>query len=216
MKIIIVGLGRMGTELALQLSKQGHSIVAIDSNPEVFKKLGANFSGQTVAGIGFDKAVLEKAGIDRADGLVACTSTDEANVVIARIAKNHYRVPRVIARSYDIRKADIYRRLGIRTISTTSWGVSRTMQILTYDLFDAVYEFGSGRTNLIQIDTPPMLVGREVREITSAGEIHVTAITRDNKTFLPAFGTKLEQGDIIYITVINSARETLRKMLGME
>lgn len=216
MRIIIVGLGRMGTELALRLSKKGNQIVVIDRNPETFEKLGKDFTGTTLAGVGFDKDILEQAGIQRSDALVACTASDEANVVVARIAKNIYKVPRVIARSYDNRKGEIYRRLGLRTISTTSWGVTRTMELLTYDRFDPVYEVGNGNTNLLRIDLPVNLVGHQVRELTAPGEIHVSAITRDNQSFLPMMGTVLEDGDILYLMVINSARDKLRSMLGME
>lgn len=215
MRIIIVGLGRMGTELAAQLSDKENEIVVIDKDPETFDKLNHKFSGQKVTGVGFDKAVLEQANITRADALIACTNSDETNVVIARIAKNIYRVPRVVARSYDMRKAEIYRRLGIRTISTTSWGVTRAVQLLTFDKFDVVYEIGSGGTNLLRVDVPPMLVGKEIRDITAPGEIHVTAITRGNKSFLPTLRTTLEHGDILYIAVINSAKDTLRSMLGV-
>ena len=154
MKVIIVGLGKMGTGLSLNLVKKGHQVTVIDTNLEAFDKLGKDFSGAKVVGFGFDREVLNKARIDKADAIVACTESDEINAVIARVAKNIYRVPRVIARLYDSRKADIYHRLGIQTISTTSWGIDRATEILTYSQLDSVYEMGNGNVNLVRIEVP--------------------------------------------------------------
>jgi trk system potassium uptake protein TrkA len=129
MKVIIVGLGRMGTGLSLSLAKKGHQVTVIDNNPESFDALGKDFTGTKIVGFGFDRDVLIEAKIDKVDAVVSCTESDEINAVIARIAKNAYRVPRVIARLYDSRKAEIYRRLGIQTLSTTSWGIERASEI---------------------------------------------------------------------------------------
>jgi trk system potassium uptake protein TrkA len=215
MKVIIVGLGRMGRGLSLNLVKKGHQVTVIDSNPEAFDALGKNFNGSKVLGIGFDRDVLSKARIDKVDAVVACTSSDAANVVIARIAKNIYRVPRVIARLYDPRKADIYHRLGIQTISTTTWGVERATEILTYNHLDSVYEMGNGNVNLVRIEVPALLVGHTVNEITAIGEIIVVSISRNNKTFIPTAGTILEAEDILYVSVIASATDKLKAMLDL-
>ncbi len=122
MRIIIIGCGRMGAGLARTLTLRGLTVTVVDSDQAAFERLGPAFSGQTIAGVGFDREVLLKAGIARADGLAAVTSSDDANVVAARLGRQIFRVPRVVARLYDPRKAEIYRRLGIQTISTTAWG----------------------------------------------------------------------------------------------
>lgn len=215
MKIIVVGLGRMGTGLAKNLVKKGHQVTVIDSNMESFEKLGDDFKGIKVVGFGFDKEVLSKAKIDQVDAVISCTGSDEVNAVIARIAKNIYRVPRVIARLYDSKKADIYRRLGIQTISTTTWGIERAIEIITYSHLDSVYEMGNGSVNLVRIEVPSLLVGRTVKELNIIGEINVVSISRTNKTFLPTAGTVLEAEDILYLTVISSATDKLKKMLGL-
>ncbi|BCN29599.1 potassium channel family protein [Anaeromicropila herbilytica] len=215
MKVIVVGLGRMGIGLSLNLMKKGHQITVIDSNPSAFEKLGKNFNGTKIVGIGFDREVLTEARIDQVDAVVSCTSSDEANAVIARIARNIYRVPRVVARLYDSRKADIYRRIGIQTISTTTWGIERATEILSYHQLDSVYEMGNGNVNLVRIEVPSLLVGRSVNEIISIGEIHVVAISRNNRTFIPTSGTILEAEDILYISVISSATDKLKSMMDL-
>lgn len=215
MKVIIVGLGRMGTGLSLNLAKKGHQVTVIDSNPEAMESLGKNFNGTQIIGFGFDKEILSKAKIGQVDAVVSCTDSDEINAVIARIAKNIYRVPRVIARLYDSRKADIYRRLGIQTISTTTWGIERATEIITYDRMDSVYEMGNGNVNLVRIEVPSLLVGHKVNDITILGEIHVVSINRNNKTFIPTAGTTFEAEDILYISVIYTATDKLKSMLDL-
>ncbi|MCI1665857.1 MAG: TrkA family potassium uptake protein [Atopobiaceae bacterium] len=215
MNVIIVGLGRMGTGLAIKLSKQGYDVTAIDRDPETFKGLGEDFAGEKVVGVGFDREVLESAGIDRAGAVIACTASDEANIVVAHIARSVFRVPRVIARLYDLSKAETYRRLGIQTISTTEWGITRTCELLTYDELDGVFEVGSGDVTIVRADVPSLLEDTTVREITAVGEVNVVAISRDNDTFIPTQGTIFKHGDIIYAAVAASATKKFKTMLGM-
>ena len=215
MKVIVIGLGRMGTGLSLNLEKKGHSVTVIDNDVEAFHRLGENFKGNQVLGFGFDRDTLASAKIEQADAVVSCTQSDEVNAVIARIAKNIYRVPKVIARLYDTRKADIYRRLGIQTISTTSWGIERATEVLTYQQLDSVYDIGNGNVNLVRIEVPPMLVGHTVREITVIGEFHVVSISRNGKTFIPTSGTILEAEDVLYMSVIYSSANKLKSILDL-
>ena len=215
MKVIVVGLGRMGTGLSLNLAKKGHQVTVIDTDPESFGRLGQNFNGTKVLGFGFDREVLGKANIDKVDAVVACTESDEINAVVARVAKNVYRVPRVIARLYDSRKAEIYRRLGIQTISTTTWGIERATEILTYNQLDSVYEMGNGKVNLVRIEVPTLMVGRTVQEISIIGEIGVVAISRGNKTFISTWGTILEAEDVLYLSVNYTATDKLKAMFGL-
>ncbi len=215
MKVIVVGLGRMGTGLTLNLVKKGHTVTVIDSNPEAFEGLGKNFNGAKVVGIGFDKDVLSKAKIDKVDAVVSCTASDEANAVIARIARNIYHVPRVIARLYDARKAEIYHRIGIQTISTTTWGIERATEFITHNHLDSVYEMGNGSVNMLRIEVPALLVGHQVKEISAIGEIQVVSISRGSKTFMPTLGTVLESEDILYLSVMGNATSKLKSMLGL-
>ena len=215
MKVIVVGCGRMGTGLALNLVKKGHQVTVIDMDPDAFDSLGKDFPGVKIAGVGFDRDILRQARIDRVDAVVASTSTDEANAVIARIARNVYRVPRVIARLYEPIKADIYHRLGIQTISTTTWGIDRATEMLTYNQLDSVYELGNGGVHLVRIEVPLLLVGHNVNEITALGEIHVVSVSRNDRTFIPTMGTILEAGDILYVSVMASSHDKLKSMLGI-
>lgn len=215
MKVIIVGCGKLGSGLALTLIKKGNKVTVIDKDPESFQLLGKDFTGEKIVGIGFDKGILEQAGIKMVDAIVACSKSDETNALIGRLARIVYKVPRVISRLYDPRKAEVYRSLGIQTISTTTWGVARAIEMLSYNQLDSVLSLGDNSVELVRIETPALLVGKTVNELTVIGEIHVTAISRHNKTFLPMLGTKLEKHDIIYLSVLASSAKRLKSILGL-
>ncbi|MDD2214699.1 MAG: TrkA family potassium uptake protein [Oscillospiraceae bacterium] len=215
MNMIIVGCGRVGAGLALALSKAGHSITVIDSDKTAFAQLGKNFSGKTIEGIGFDRDILTLARIEQSDALAAFTTSDESNAVIARIAREICHVPKVVARLYDPDKAEIYKQLGIQTLSTTTWGIKRAADLLTYTPLDAVYSFGNGDMELVKIEVPSLVAGRQVNDLTVSGDIHVVAIERGNKTILPTSGTVFQRRDILYIAVAISSGDQLMKLLGL-
>lgn len=133
--------------------KKGHNVTVIDNSPEAFDLLGKDFKGKTILGIGFDRGVLEEAQINLADAIIACSKSDETNALIGRIARNIYKVPRVISRLYDPRRAEIYRSLGIQTISTTTWGIERATEMLSYSQFDNVLSIGDNNIEIIRIET---------------------------------------------------------------
>lgn len=216
MKVIIVGCGKLGSGLAQNLIKKGHSVTVIDSNPEAFDLLGKDFKGKTIVGIGFDRDVLEKAQINLADAIIACSKSDEANALIGRIARNIYKVPRVISRLYDPRRAEIYHSLGIQTLSTTTWGIERATEMLSYSQFDNVLSIGDNNIQIIRIETPALLEGRTVNELTVIGEIQVIAISRKNKTFMPTSGTILQKDDVIYISVLATSINRFKALLGVD
>ncbi len=120
MHIIIIGCGRVGSQLAQILSQEGQNVVIIDKNPKSFKRLGPDFNGISITGIGFDPDILKRAGVERADALAAVTNGDNSNIMVSQIAKKIYNVPRVITRIYDPLRADIYKKFGLNTISTTT------------------------------------------------------------------------------------------------
>jgi len=215
MKIIIIGCGRMGAGLARTLSLQGHEVTVVDSDPAAFERLGPAFKGQTVVGVGFDREVLLRAGIQRADGLAAVTVSDEANVVAARLASQVFRVPRVVARLYDPRKAEIYRRLGLQTIAPITWGIHQIADLLCYSPLETVLSLGSGNVDLVEVEIPPLLIGRTVNELTIPGEVHVVAISRGDKTFLPTLGTVFQQGDRLHLAVLVASADRLKALLGL-
>lgn len=215
MNVIVVGIGFMGAGLVRRLARQGFDVTAVDRDRAALDALGDSFVGKKVCGVGFDRAVLEEAGITRASALVSCMGSDEANIVVAHVARSMFRVPRVIVRLHDLSKAETYRRLDIQTISPNAWGISRICELLTYQQLDGVYEVGSGEVNLVRADIPALLNGVTVRELTAVGEIQIVSVSRDNQTFIPTQGTVLSDGDIVYAAVATSASRKFKQMLGI-
>jgi trk system potassium uptake protein TrkA len=215
MRVIIMGCGRVGEQVARILADEGHAVTVIDYDANALARLGPQFTGQKVKGIGFDRRVLIAAGIEQADAFAAASSSDNVNIVAARLARNVFHVPKVVARLYDPRRAEIYRRLGLVTISSTSWGARRIHELLTHTNLDPVMTFGNGEVVLIGIEAPPRLVSRRVNNLTVPGEVNVTAITRQGKAFLPTLGTEFHAGDLVHLAVLASAMERLEDLLGL-
>jgi trk system potassium uptake protein TrkA len=189
-------------------------VTVVDINPDAFERLGTSFKGRTIVGIGFDRDTLVQAGIERADGLAAVTSSDETNVVTAQVARQIFHVPRVVASLYDVRQAEIYKRLGIQTIAPTGWGINRIAELLLYSPLESVLSIGSGDVELMEAELPHLLIGKSVKDLILSGEIHVVSITRDNKTFLPTLGTIFREDDLLHLAVLTTSTNRLKELLG--
>lgn len=215
MKFVVIGCGRVGAGLARVLILQGHVVAVVDRDPSAFDRLGPWFRGQTVTGVGFDRDVLVQAGIEHADGVAAVTASDEANVVIARVASQVFHVPKVAARLYDPRKAEIYQRLGLQTVAPTTWGIHRMAELLSYTQLDTFASVGGGGVEIVNADVPPQLEGRTVKDLVVAGEIHVVAISRGARAFIPTLGTVFQEGDLLHLAVAEGSAGRLMALLGL-
>lgn len=217
MKLIVMGCGRVGSQVSRLMAGQGHDVTVIDHrDTDAAARLGPDYKGRLISGLGFDRDILIEAGVERADVFVAASSSDNANIVAARIARNIFKVPRVIARLYDPRRAEIYQRLGLLTISTTTWGAERIYELATHTDLDVIYNFGRGEVSIVAIEVPYTLAGRTVRDLTVPGEFNIVSITRDDKAILPSTGTEFKEGDTLHIAVQSSALGRLEEMLGLE
>ena len=215
MKVIIMGCGRVGEQLARLLVDEGHQVVVIDYDTRALARLGPNFKGQRISGVGFDREVLMKAGIEQADAFAAASSSDNANIVAARIAHNIFHVPRVVARLFDPQRAEIYRRLGMLTISSTTWGAERLRELLTSAELDPIVSFGSGEVSLVSIEVPPKWAGRMVKNLSVSAEIVVVAITRQGAAFIPTMGSQFNEGDIAHVAILASSLERFKTLIGL-
>jgi trk system potassium uptake protein TrkA len=150
-RVVVVGCGRVGAGLAAGLAAAGGVVAVVDKEPKAFERLGEDFTGQTVEGIGFDRDVLERAGTARADALVAVTGGDNSNVVAARVARDAYRVPRVIARIHDPRRAALYEELGVVTLSSTGWALRQILDHLEHRPLSEEQTFGRGEGDVVRL-----------------------------------------------------------------
>jgi trk system potassium uptake protein TrkA len=216
MKIIIIGCGRTGSGLGEILTARGHSVTIVDRDPSAFERLPPSFKGNTLEGVGFDRRVLLDAGIKYSDGLAAVTNSDETNIVVARLARRVFRVPRVVARVYDPGKVDVYRRLGVHIVAHVRWGISRMAELICYSEMDTIMSLGGGEVEIIAAEVPPLLVGRMTDALTIPGEVHVVAIKREGKAFLPPLGTILRKDDVAYLALLTTSVERLKTLLALQ
>ena len=215
MRVIIVGCGRMGSELANSMWHDGHVVTVVDKDPQAFYRLGAAFKGATIEGIGFDRDVLIRAGVERADALAATTSGDNSNFITARVARDVFRVPKVIARLYDPRRAEIYQRMGLQTVSSTAWGVSRAIQLLAHAELNVAITLGNGEVEVLEMEVPLHWVSRTVSNVNVPGEVSVTAITRQGKSFIPTLGTVFQEGDRVAVAALTTSRGRLEDLMAL-
>lgn len=216
MRFVVIGCGRWGAGLATTLVERGHEVAVVDIEPDAFARLGEKLTCERIAGNALDRDVLTAAGVGRASGLAAVTFSDEVNVVVARAAREVFQVPKVVARLYDPRRAQIYRRLGIQTISTVEWGVHRIADLLAYSSLDVAVSIGHGGVDIVEVEVPALLVGRTVAEIAIPGEAQVIALSRAGQTFLPTEGTLFEVGDRAHVVLLAAAAERLKRLLASE
>ncbi len=215
MRFVIVGCGRVGAQLASRLSVQGHQVAVVDRDPTAWRRLGPSFKGLKIEGVGFDRDVLIAAGIERADGFASVTSGDNTNVVSARIARQIFRVPKVVARIYDPRRADIYRRFGLQTISPTEWAATRIAELLCHPGMSVLQAIGNGEVSLVEIEVSAHLAGHRVNELVIPGETSVVALVRDGRATVPTMGTTMRMGDMLQMSVQSTAMGRLAEMLRL-
>ncbi len=215
MNVIVMGCGRLGEQLISLLVAEGHQVTVVDHDARALARLGPDFKGRRVVGVGFDNDVLVEAGIARADAFAATSSSDNVNIVAARIARNVFQVPRVVARLYDPHRAEIYQRLGLQTISSTTWGAERIRELLTHSDLDPILSFGNGEVCVLSIETPYHLAGKMMKHLMIPGEIQVISVTRQGHAFIPLGGTEFRNGDILHIAILASALDRLNDFLGL-
>ena len=213
--IVLVGCGRVGSGLAKALEAQGHSVAVIDKVRRSFRRLPAGFKGITVEGSGFDRECLEEAQIKRADALAAVTSGENSNVLTARIARETYRVERVVARIYDPRRAEIYQRLGIPTVATVTWTVDQVERWLLPDKIVAAWTDASGSLMLIDRVLPEQLAGARLSTLEVPGAIRLVAVTRAGAPRLDAHDLVGQEGDLLHIMLRKDALTQLERALGL-
>jgi trk system potassium uptake protein len=210
--IVILGCGRVGALLAHRLDELGHSVAVVDQDPTSFRKLGPEFSGQTVTGVGFDRQTLETAGIARAHAFAAVSSGDNSNILAARVARETYGVEQVVARIYDPRRAEVYQRLGIPTVATVSWTTGQIMRrILPLGAQDE-YRDPSGSVSLAEVHLGESWLGQRSIALEAASGARIAFITRYGHALLPDLDTVLQDGDLVHALFTEENRERVERV----
>jgi trk system potassium uptake protein TrkA len=213
--VIVVGCGRVGSELAVALERDGHDVAVIDKDRRAFqKRLPERWTGRAVVGFGFDRDHLEQAGIREAAALAAVTSGDNSNILTARIARETYEVPNVVARIYDPRRALIYQRLGIPTVATVTWTTDQVMRRLFPEVSVTEWTDPTGELALLERALPPAWAGRRIQVLDLDERIRVVALRRGSQSKLMARDLVGQEGDILWFAVRKDAIDELEQRLA--
>ena len=204
MHIVIMGCGRVGSTLAHILEDRDNTVAIIDRDPEAFRRLRSSFKGDRITGVGFDRAVLIQAGIERADAFVAVSSGDNSNIISARVARETFGVERVVARIYDPRRAEVYERLGIPTVATVLWTADQMLRKIIPEGGDPLWRDPTGKIVLADVAFSAAWIGEQVKAFEASTMARIAFIDRLGQAFVPEPGTVLQEGDALHVVARES------------
>ena len=199
MHVVVMGCGRVGSAIARRLEEIGHSVAVIDQDPAAFRRLGPDFGGRQVTGLGFDRQTLLDAGIDSAGAFAAVSSGDNSNIISARVARETFGVQHVVARIYDSKRAEVYERMGIPSVATVPWTVNRLMRELLSVKVSELWREPTGQVLLLRVTVTEGWVGRKVAELEAASGARVSWLLRFGEATLPTTNTVLQDGDQLVV-----------------
>ncbi len=211
--VIVVGCGRVGSELAVSLAKAGYETVIMDKVAAAFRRLPPGWNGRAVVGFGFDRDHLQEAGIAEASAVAAVTSGDNSNILTARIAKESYQIPHVVARIYDPRRAQIYRRLGIETVASVTWTVDQAIRHLFPETAWHDWSDASGRLLLVERGLPETWAGQRLDRLVVRGKHRLVALERDGEPILASPDLLGQEGDHLHVAVMRESLAELDRLL---
>ncbi len=203
MHIVIMGCGRVGASLARALEHRGHSVAVIDIVQDAFRRLGPEFQGKTVKGVGFDRQVLQRAGIERADGFAAVSSGDNSNILAARVVRETFEVHNVVARIYDQGRAEVYERLGIPSVATVRWAADQVLRRLLPSGSEPQWRDPSGSVRLIEVHVNSGWVGTSISALEIGARTRIPFVMRFGTGIVPTQSTVFQDGDLLYAAVTN-------------
>jgi len=212
--VVVVGCGRVGSELAGSLERLGHTVAIIDKKKDAFRRLPKGFGGYRIVGFGFDRDTLEEAGVRDAGAVAAVTSGDNSNIMAARVARETFEVDRVVARIYDPRRAVIYQRLGIPTVATVSWTTDQVMRRLLPGESPADWTDASGGVGLVERDLPAAWAGKKLHALNMPGTFTLAAVTRLGTAQVARPDLVGQDGDILHVMADLAALDQLEQTLS--
>jgi trk system potassium uptake protein len=213
MKVIVIGCGRLGAELAYNLFKRGHEVSVIDNIPASFNNLPADFQGRINEGEALSQEVLHRAGVENADAVAAVTNSDPLNAVVAYVAKSVYKVPNVLARNYDPRTREIFECFGLQTVSSTSWGAQRMEELIFHSDVRTVFSAGNGEVEIYEVVVTDFWDGKSFNDLIDCEDCLPVSLTRAGRAIIPTRESTIRSGDIALISATFEGIEGLRRRL---
>lgn len=216
MRVVIAGCGRVGSDLALTMSEEGHDVSVIDSRPGVFERLGSTFNGTTFEGLGYDVRVLRDAGIEFADAFIAATDSDNANAMAVQVAERVFGVPKTIARLDDPAREEAYRALGVTFVPGAKLTSKVIHEQVVREEFTYHVTFSDGDVEIVEMTVGPEGAGQPMSVLEEPGALRVAAIHRGHKTIIPDERFLLAQGDLVVAAARTGARRRILRYLAVK
>lgn len=208
-----MGCGRVGATLARSLEQRGHETSVIDRDRDSFRRLGPGFAGSTVTGLGFDRDVLRRAGIEHADAFAAVSSGDNSNIISARVAREQFAIQTIVARIYDPGRAEVYERLGVPTVATVTWAADQILRRLLPIGTEPTFRDPSGAVRADKVVAPEAWVGHTVREFDLLSGGRISHLTRLGTAMIPVGETVIQDGDLLFVFSLDERFEKFREAL---
>ncbi len=215
MNMIVIGCGRVGSDLAYRLYKQGHKVCVIDQTEKAFSNLPDDFRGRTLEGEALNQNLLHRAGIEKVDGVAVVTGSDTLNAVVGHIAKSIFKVSNVIARNYDPYYRSLFEAFNLQTVSSSSWGAQRIEELLYGQEVRTVFSAGNGEIELYEFMIPQGWEGKSLGNLLPGEGCCATAITRNGRALLPDANMLIHKDDILLVSATLEGAENLRKNLEL-
>jgi len=212
--VVIMGCGRVGSALALQLERGGVGVAVIDSDPGAFRRLHADFAGRRITGVGFDRDTLLEAGIEQAAAFAAVSSGDNSNIIAARVARETFGVENVVARIYDARRAEVYQKLGIPSVATVRWTADQVLRRMLPEKVLTEWRDPSGHVVLGEVPVHPDWIGRRMTDLSREAGARVGFITRLGEGMVPHVDTVMQEGDLVHVLMRDEDREHISRVFG--
>lgn len=219
MYIVVVGGGKVGYYLTKTLVNEGYEVLLIEKDAAKVRTWSERFGSVVLQGDGCEVAILEKAGLARADVLIATTGDDEDNLVVAQLAQHRFNVPKVIARINNPKNEEIFRRLGVQyTVSQTNIILNRIEEEIPNRPLIHLSTLRHADLTIVEIDLDrnSPVVGKEIRNVQFADDTAVAAIVRADALVMPRGETRFAAGDRIIAITRRSHEDALRDALAGE
>lgn len=211
MFVIVVGCGRVGSELAFRLFQAGHQVAVIDEVGTSFENLHPDYRGRTIEGEVLSEEVLKRSGIETADGLAAVTNSDSVNAVVGHVARTVYEVPNVVVRNYNPRWLPMHHAFGLQVVSSTGWGAQRIEELLANPAGRPVFSVGNGEVEIYEVVVRPGWAARPLSDLLQGGDYVAAAVTRAGRSMLPTPEMLLEAGDVVHVSATPEGMDRLRR-----
>jgi trk system potassium uptake protein TrkA len=212
--VVIMGCGRVGSTIAHSLEVAGHTVSVVDQDAGAFRRLGPDFQGRQITGVGFDRDTLIEAGIETADAFAAVSSGDNSNIISARVARETFGVANVAARIYDPKRAEVYARLGIPTVATVRWTADEMLRRLLPEGTHSIWSDPTGHVVLAEVTYDDSWVGKSVAKIEELSGARVAFVTRYGDAMLVTPTTALQDGDLLHLLVARKDIEQVAQVFA--